>query len=88
MGQPRRRGYPHGHHHRCPRRIALPAAALALLFLAVSLLSVSLLSAPPLADPRTGLATSSSRRFLRRDPVWMDTSYLPRQAYRCCSILL
>ncbi|KAG2645045.1 O-fucosyltransferase 6-like isoform X4 [Panicum virgatum] len=69
MGQPRRRGYPHGHHHRCPRRIALPAAALALLFLAVSLLSVSLLSAPPLADPRTGLATSSSRRFLRRDPT-------------------
>ncbi|KAG2636595.1 hypothetical protein PVAP13_2NG459903 [Panicum virgatum] len=68
MGQPRRRGYPHGHHHRCPRRIALPAAALALLFLAVSLLSVSLLSAP-LADPRTGLATSSSRRFLRRDPT-------------------
>ncbi|CAN6225342.1 unnamed protein product [Urochloa humidicola] len=69
MGQPRRRGYPHGHHHRCPRRIALPAAALALLFLAVSLLSVSLLSAPPLADPRPGLATSSPRRFLRRYPT-------------------
>ncbi|CAN6205143.1 unnamed protein product [Urochloa humidicola] len=69
MGQPRRRGYPHGHHHRCPRPIALPAAALALLFLAVSLLSVSLPSAPPLADPRTGLGTSSSRRILRRYPT-------------------
>ncbi|CAL5086996.1 unnamed protein product [Urochloa decumbens] len=69
MGQPRRRGYPYGHHHRCPRRIALPAAALALLFFAVSLLSVSLLSTPPLADPRTGLGTSSSRRFLRRYPA-------------------
>ncbi|CAN6198799.1 unnamed protein product [Urochloa humidicola] len=69
MGQPRRRGYPHGHHYRCPRRIALPAAALALLFLAVSLLSLSLLSAPPLAYPRPGLATSSSRRFLRRYPT-------------------
>ncbi|CAL5063025.1 unnamed protein product [Urochloa decumbens] len=69
MGQPRRRGYPHGHHHRCPRRIALPAAALALLFFAVSLLSVSLLSTPPLADPRTGLGTSSSRRFLGRYPA-------------------
>ncbi|KAK8460287.1 hypothetical protein SEVIR_2G308700v4 [Setaria viridis] len=69
MGQPRRRGYQHGHHHRCPRRIALPAAALALLFLAVSLLSVSLLSAPPLAYPRPGLTTSSSRRFLHRYPT-------------------
>nr|CAB3454128.1 unnamed protein product [Digitaria exilis] len=69
MGQPRRRGYPHGHHHRCHRRIVLPAAALALLFLAVSLLSVSFLSAPPLTDPRTSLATSSSRRFLRRYPT-------------------
>ncbi|XP_062194662.1 O-fucosyltransferase 6-like isoform X1 [Phragmites australis] len=66
MGQPRRRGHPRAH-HRCPRRIALPAAALALLFLAVSLLSVSLLSAPPLAD-RPGLA-SSSRGFLRRPPA-------------------
>ncbi|KAJ1290685.1 hypothetical protein BS78_02G264600 [Paspalum vaginatum] len=69
MGQPRRRGYPHGRHHRCPRRIALPAAGLAMLFFAVSLLSVSLLSAPPLADPRPGLASSSSRRFLRRHPT-------------------
>ncbi|KAL6656428.1 hypothetical protein ACP70R_007254 [Stipagrostis hirtigluma subsp. patula] len=67
MGQRRRRGHPHAHHHRCPRRIALPAAALALLFLAVSLVSVSLLSAPPLPD-RPGLgssSSSSSRRFLR-----------------------
>ncbi|TVU10267.1 hypothetical protein EJB05_43788, partial [Eragrostis curvula] len=67
MGHPRRRGHPHAHHHhhhvRCPRRIALPAAAL-LLFLAVSLLSVSILSAPPLED-RHGLTSSSSRRSLR-----------------------
>ncbi|PWZ13578.1 Uncharacterized protein Zm00014a_018665 [Zea mays] len=71
MGQPRRRGYPHGRHHRCPRGIALPAAGAGLLFLSVSLLSVSLLSAPPLADPRPGLGTSSSssRRFLRRHPI-------------------
>ncbi|XP_039843644.1 O-fucosyltransferase 16-like [Panicum virgatum] len=70
MGQPRRRGNPHGHHLRCPRRIALPAAALALLFLAVTLLAASLLFAPPLADLRPGLAASStSRRFLRRSPT-------------------
>ncbi|KAJ1290686.1 hypothetical protein BS78_02G264600 [Paspalum vaginatum] len=81
MGQPRRRGYPHGRHHRCPRRIALPAAGLAMLFFAVSLLSVSLLSAPPLADPRPGLASSSSRRFLRRHPVWTDHSSSPWQAH-------
>lgn len=86
MGQPRRRGYPHGHHHRCHRRIALPAAALALLFLAVSLLSVSFLSAPPLTDPRTRLATSSSRRFLRRYPVSTEPSYSPLQARLCFSI--
>ncbi|KAG2611906.1 O-fucosyltransferase 6-like isoform X2 [Panicum virgatum] len=70
MGQPRRRGNPHGHHLRCPRRIALPAAALALLFLAVTLLAASFLFAPPLADLRPGLAASStSRRFLRRSPT-------------------
>ncbi|WVZ65770.1 hypothetical protein U9M48_015082 [Paspalum notatum var. saurae] len=71
MGQPRRRGYPHGRHRRCPRRIALPATGVALLFLAVSLLFISLLSAPPLADPRPDLASSSStsRRFLRRHPT-------------------
>ncbi|KAK3132754.1 hypothetical protein QOZ80_6AG0527270 [Eleusine coracana subsp. coracana] len=66
MGHPRRRGHHHAHHHHhhwCPRRIALPAAAFALLFLAVLLLSVSLLSAPPLED-RHGL-NSSSRRSLR-----------------------
>ncbi|KAK3129534.1 hypothetical protein QOZ80_6BG0481200 [Eleusine coracana subsp. coracana] len=66
MGHPRRRGHHHAHHHHhhwCPRRIALPATALALLFLAVLLLSVSLLSAPPLED-RHGL-NSSSRRSLR-----------------------
>ncbi|KAL6844898.1 hypothetical protein ACP4OV_025557 [Aristida adscensionis] len=81
MGQRRRRGHPHPHphhhhhhaRHRCPRRIALPAAALALLLLAVSLLlSVPLLSAPPLAD-RPGLdessSSSSTRRFLRPSPA-------------------
>lgn len=84
MGQPRRRGYPHGRHHRCPRGIALPAAGAGLLFLSVSLLSVSLLSAPPLADPRPGLGTSSSssRRFLRRHPVWTDPNSSPASLVR------
>ncbi|XP_015696544.2 O-fucosyltransferase 6-like isoform X2 [Oryza brachyantha] len=71
MGQWRRRSQ----HHQLPRRIALPAAALLLLFLAVSLLSVSL-SVPPLTD-HLGLASSSSRRSLgsssrRRPPNSLD----------------
>uniref|UniRef100_A0A0D9XGE0 O-fucosyltransferase family protein n=1 Tax=Leersia perrieri TaxID=77586 RepID=A0A0D9XGE0_9ORYZ len=75
MGQWRRRIHHHHHQYQFPRRIALPAAALLLLFLAVSLLSFSL-PVPPLTG-HLGLASSSRRslgssRSRRRPPNSSD----------------